>query len=180
MIPFIPNRLILFLSLCALFSSGSVMAAEYAHEITAEEMTFAWTVNGANLDIKLSAKTAGWVAVGFNPSKKMKDANIIIGYVKNYTVVISDEFGSRKTAHREDTHDGGEENVFNKSGSEKKGITTLEFSIPLNSGDIKDTAILLNGETTVILAYGPDVDSFRTRHIFRTSKTVNLSTGANK
>jgi DOMON domain len=178
MIPSIKICLVLFFSLVTLSSTGTVMAAEYAHEITEKKITFAWTVNGENIDIKISAKTTGWVAVGFNPSEKMQDANIIIGYVKKNKVVISDDFGSEANIHKKDTKAGGKNNISNKSGSETGGITTLEFTIPLNSGDPKDRVIIPDGNTTVLLAYGAGRDSFLTKHAIRVSKTVNLSTGA--
>ena len=34
------------------------------------------------------------------------------------------------------------------------------------------------GETVVLLAYGPDRDSFKVKHKFRTAMKVNLATGA--
>lgn len=170
-------RLFILSSLILLVSGQNTIAADYAHEITAKQMTFAWTVNGENLDIKISAKTSGWVAVGFNPTKKMKDANIIIGYVKDGKVVISDEFGTKMTGHAGDDKSGGQDNLSNRAGTEEGGVTTLSFTIPLNSGDPKDGVIVANGDTKVLLAYGGR-DSFRPRHSFRTSKVINLSTGA--
>jgi hypothetical protein len=174
------NSLLFIASLAILCTSGVAMAADYAHELTVKKMTFSWTVNGDMLDIKLSAKTTGWVAVGFNPNKKMQGANIIIGYVKNGKVVINDEFGSGKTSHTGDTKQGGQDNILNKKGSESGGVTTLEFSIPMKSGDSTDTVIDPTANTKVILAYGGSRDSLRTRHTFRTGKTVILATGAIK
>lgn len=170
-------RIFITVSLILVFSGAKAIAADYAHEITAKKMTFAWTINGANVDIKISAKTTGWVAVGFNPTKKMKDANIIIGYVKDGKVVISDEFGSKMTGHSGDGTGGGQDNISNRAGTEESGVTTLSFTIPLNSGDPKDGVIVANGDTKILLAYG-NRDSFRPRHTFRTSRVINLSTGA--
>ena len=155
-------------------------SAEYQHSISAEKMTFDWSVEGDKLAIKLSAPTKGWVAVGFNPSKKMKDANIIIGYVKKGKVKIVDHFGTAATQHKGDKKIGGAENVTVVGGSEEGDVTTIEFTIPLDSGDAKDSAIDPNADTTVILAYGTDRDSFRMKHKFNNSIVVNLSTGATK
>jgi len=155
-------------------------SAEYQHSISAEKMTFDWSVEGDKLAIKLSAPTKGWVAVGFNPSKKMKDANIVIGYVKKGNVKIVDHFGTAATQHKGDKKIGGAENVTVVGGSEEGDVTTIEFTIPLNSGDEKDGVIDPNADTTVILAYGTDRDSFRMKHKFNNSIVVNLSTGATK
>lgn len=171
-------RVLFLLLLMTLSATDPLRAAEYNHELTVKKMTFAWSLNGENIDIKISAKTTGWVAVGFNPSDKMKDANIIIGYVKKGKVVIIDDFGTKKYAHKRDKKLGGQDNILQRSGSESGGITTLEFSIPLNSEDSKDRVIIPDGDTTVLLAYGAGRDSFRAKHKFRAVRTVNLTSGA--
>ncbi len=66
------------------------------------------------------------------------------------------------------------------AGTEKDGVTTIEFTMPLKSADKYDTVFDVNGDTVVLLAYGPDRDSFKTRHKARTALTVNLATGASK
>ena len=163
-----------------LFASLSVSAAEYQHSLDAEKMTFSWSVGSDQLAVKLSAPTTSWVAVGFNPSNKMKDADIIIGYVKNGKVTISDEFGIAATQHKGDSSVGGQDNVTVVGGSEEGDVTVIEFSIPLNSGDKKDHVIDPNGDTVVILAYAEGRDSFRVKHKFATTLTVNLSSGTVK
>jgi hypothetical protein len=110
----------------------------------------------------------------------MKDADIIIGYVKKGKVTISDEFGIAATQHKGDSKVGGQDNVTLVGGSEEGNVTTIEFSIPLNSGDEKDSALDPNGDTVVILAYGEGRDSFRVKHTFAETLTVNLSSGAVK
>lgn len=155
-------------------------SAEYQHSLTVEKMTFDWSIEGDQLAVKLSAPTTGWVAVGFNPSNKMKDANIVIGYVKKGKVKIVDDFGTGASQHKADTKVGGVENVTVVGGSEEGGATTLEFSIPLNSGDEKDGVIDPNADTTVILGYGPERDSFRMKHDFNATFVVNLGSGTKK
>lgn len=158
----------------------SVWAADYQHSLDIEKMNFSWSVSGDHLAIKLSAPTTGWVAVGFNPTNKMKDADIIIGYVKKGEVKILDEFGMAATQHKSDSIIGGTDNVTVVGGTEADGATTIEFTIPLNSGDAKDTVIDPAVDTVVIVGYGPDKDSFRMKHKFRDTLTVNLASGLKK
>lgn len=153
------------------------VAAEYVHTIEASKMKFSWKVDGDNLAGKMSAETDGWVGVGFNPSKKMKDANYVIGYVKEGKVKIVDEFGTTATGHKSDEKLGGTDDVTVVGGSEEGGVTTIEFIIPLKSADKNDGSLDVNGDTVVLLAYGAGRDSFRSKHKFRTSMTINLSTG---
>lgn len=162
------------------FITTSLFASSYDHEVKAKDMTFAWKVDGDTLHAKMSAKTKGWVGVGFNPSKKMKDANFILGYVKDGQAKVVDHFGTKATGHADDTKEGGSEDVTLVGGTEDKGVTVIEFTMPINSGDKMDSALTADGDTILLLSYGPDRDSFKPRHKFKKTMTVNLATGASK
>lgn len=168
--------LLVILSLTFVVSGHS---AAYQHSLTAEKVTFDWSVDGDNLAVKLSAPTEGWVAVGFNPVKRMQGANIILGYVKKGKVKVFDEIGTKPIQHAKDVSQEGKENVTLIGGSEENGTTTIEFTIPLNSGDVHDGVIDPAGDTVVILAYG-ERDSRKMGHKSQATVTVNLSTGATK
>ena len=155
-------------------------AADYQHTLTVDQMNFSWNVNADTLAVRLSAPTTGWVAIGFNPTDMMKDANIIIGYVKDGKVEISDDFASGQTTHIPDDKRGGTSNVTVVGGNETGNTTTLEFTLPLNSGDANDGVINPTADTKIMLAYGPDRDSFKMKHQFAKELTVNLASGAKK
>ena len=161
-------------------SAGQLMAADYQHEVQDKDISFSWSVAGEDLAVKIVAKTDGWVGIGFNPSNKMKDANYVLGYVKDGKAEISDEFGTRDNAHDTDEKLGGTSDVVLVGGSEEGGITTIEFTMPLDSGDSYDRPIQIDGDAVVHLAYGAGRDSFRSKHKYRTSLVVNLATGAVK
>lgn len=161
-------------------AAAPLYAETYDHEVTARGMSFSWTVDGDTLKGKMSAKTRGWVAVGFNPSNKMKDANIVIGYVEDGAGTIADHFGDKVTGHSEDSELGGTSDVTLVGASEENGTTTIEFTMPMASGDEYDGSLTADGDTVLLLAYGPNRDSFRPRHSYRGTKTVNLATGAEK
>jgi len=160
-----------------LASAAQGMAADYDHTVEAEDISFSWKIDGDNLAGKISAKTEGWVGVGFNPSEKMKDADFIVGYVKKDKVTVVDDFGSTSTGHKNDDDNGGTSDVTVVGGTEENGVTTIEFMIPLQSGDAKDSKLEKDGETVLLLAYGAGRDSFLSKHKYRTSMTVNLGTG---
>ena len=161
-----------------LLSASAAPAADYAHQVEAKKMSFAWTVDGDRLAVKLAAETTGWVAIGFNATDAMKGANYILGYVKDGKVTLSDDFGDSPTGHKPDDKLGGTEDVTLIGGSEENGTTTIEFSIPLASADANDGTIAPDGDTVVLLGYGPDRDSFKVKHKYRTTMKVNLATGA--
>ncbi len=135
---------------------------------------FYWRVSGENLDIKIQAPAKGWVAVGFNPTNKMKDANFVIGYVldKDGSVVISDHWGIRIFGHRPDTQFKGKDNIMNPKGVQNDQYTEISCSIPLDSGDPYDGKPL-GGKTKLILAYS-DKDNTTSKHKFVTTGEINI------
>lgn len=168
----------LFISCCFILGiTAQGVASEYDHTVTAEKMTFSWSIQNENLAGKVTAKTESWVGVGFNPTDKMKDANFIVGYVKGKKIKITDDYGQTATGHKSDKKFGGTDDVTLVSATEEKGITTLEFIIPLDSGDKMDKPLDINGDTILLLAYGKKRDSLKENHKFRTSMIINLSTG---
>lgn len=173
-------KAIIMTGFLAALISGPAVADDYAHKITDKKVHFEWTVKGTSIDIRISAPTTGWVGIGFNPSEMMKDANFIVGYVKDGTAEVRDDYGKTNRTHESDTKDGGTDNVTAVSGNEANGTTTLSFTIPLNSGDSKDRPLDVNGDTTVLLAYGSGRDGFKSRHKEHFGLSVNLSTGEYK
>lgn len=118
------------------------------------DIFFQWKTEGTTLLGILQAPTQGWVAVGFDPGRGMEDANIIIGYVKDATASVRDDFGTWFSSHDDDEKLGGTRDVTVLGGSEGDGITTLRFSIPLDSGDSNDKRLIAGNEYTILLAYG--------------------------
>ncbi len=160
-----------------LVSTLSLWAMDYQHNLKAKDMAFSWTVEGDQIHVKLSAKTTGWVGIGFNPESAMSNANIIIGAVKKGKVKIQDHFANKKRGHSSDKKQGGKDHVQKAAGSEENGITTISFSIPLNSGEKFDTPIKADGTDLVMLAYGGGRDNFSGRHPFKSVYKVDLKTG---
>ncbi len=169
---------LLFLAASVLWAGGSQevtpqQAGDGYKVITADELEFRWLVEDETLKVEVTAPTTGWVAVGFDPSRAMKDADFIFGFVKDGELQISDHFGSGAFSHEADTELGGTDDIISASGKEADGSTTMEFTIPLNSGDEYDVDLSTGQEHTVLFAYGPDgADDFSTKHSFRTK--VNL------
>ena len=163
-----------------LLAVPNLWATDYQHTLKVEEMNFSWNLNESTMDIRISAETTGWVGIGFNPEEHMLGANIILGYVKDGKARIEDHYGIQKRAHGPDEKEGGSVNITNPEGWEENGVTTLAFTIPLNSGDKYDPPVKTDGISTLIFAYGGDRDSLKTRHHFRTTWEIDLKTGEGK
>lgn len=137
------------------------------------DMSVECKIDGEQLGITVSAPTEGWIAVGFEPSSMMKDANIIMGAVVDGELVIADHFGTSAFAHQPDTDLGGSSDVTAGEGSEEDGNTTLSFTIPLDSGDPYDRALQKGNNVKVILAYAKR-DGFGVKHSYRSSAEITL------
>lgn len=155
-------------------------AMEYQHKLEVKNMEFSWSIEEDLIHVRLSARTTGWVGIGFDPEKAMQGANIIIGAVKGGKFKVEDHYGTRKRGHDNDEKLGGKNNVINPSGVEEDGVTTIFFSLPLQTDDKYDKIINPEGTSRVMLAYGAGKDSFKTRHPYRTVYEINYSTGETK
>jgi hypothetical protein len=129
----------------ALIIAGAAAYGAFAQSapITAEAngIKVSIVVNGANAEVTVSAPANGWVAVGFNPTTRMKDANFLIGYVKDGVAYARDDFGVGPTGHQEDEKIGGKNDLLSFKGVEADGMTTMTFVIPRDSGDSKDSKL---------------------------------------
>lgn len=173
-------RVLLFLALSVLFTASATTATEYQHTLEVPNMSFAWSLDGDKIHVQLTAKTTGWVGIGFGPEKAMQGANIIIGAVKGDKFKVEDHYGDRKRGHSSDKKLGGTSDVLDPAGSETDGVTTISFSFPLQTQDKYDKPIATDKMIKIMLAYGAGRDSFKARHPFRTVYEINLSTGENK
>ena len=174
------KKRILTLFIFLAFISHLVFSAEEGRqlsngfkEIVDTDIIFQWKVEGNNLHIILSAPTEGWVAVGFNLSRAMKDADFKLVYVDGSTVHMEDHFGTGLFGHKIDTSLDGTSDFNIISGKEEMGSTTVDFTIPLNSRDEKDKILAEGDEVKVLLAYGVR-DNLRQKHKERTSVVIKL------
>jgi hypothetical protein len=133
------------------------------------------TQAGEKLAVELTGPTTGWVAVGFDPSMMMLDANIIIGYVSGGETFIRDDWGWQTTSHRADTLLGGTHDVIIDGGQESEGSTQIRFTIPLDSGDPYDKPLVPGNTYPILMARGPDgADDFTTYHAFYTVAEIEI------
>lgn len=155
-------------------TEAGILEADYS-SLEHQGYSLQWRVNGDMLDVVLSYETTGWISVGFDPSRMMQDANIIIGYVTDGTATVSDQYGTGQTAHQPDTEIGGADSLVNASGVEEKGYTEISFSMPLDSGEDSDRPLEPGSTYTVLLGHGPDgADDFTTYHAGRTSVEIEI------
>lgn len=169
--------LLLILS-CGTDSTGPEEGQSGEKTYTTEGFSFTWQQDPDDSDyllVTLAAPTTGWVAVGFQPTAFMKDANLIIGYVESDTPHLRDDFGTGQFTHASDESLGGTADAVILGGNESEGETVLEFRIPLDSGDAYDAVLSIGDSHTFIFAYGADgADDFTSAHIWAESASFEL------
>ncbi len=167
----------IFIFLILIMSSMLLLAETPYQTVSGAGVTFHYRVSDDSmyLDGIMVANTTGWVAVGFNPTNQMANADIIIGYHENDMTMIRDDWGTSATSHASDESLGGTSNVMNYSSFEEEGNTEIHFMIPLNSGDDKDHIMEIGMTYPIILARGQNgADNFGAYHAAAGFSSINL------
>ena len=68
-----------------------------AGSVSRDGVSLEWEFSEDFVEFTLTAPTTGWVAVGFDASSAMLDADIAIGYVSEGQVFMSDQWGDGYT-----------------------------------------------------------------------------------
>lgn len=132
-----------------------------------------WGSDGASIRVGLRAETEGWVAVAFGPETRMKNADMVFGYVEDGVAVISDQFSTGDYGpHRPDEELGGTTDVVVYGGVESGGFTTIEFERALRTGDEYDKE-LSPGRNEILVAFGPS-DSLDVKHALKGRGEIDL------
>ncbi len=168
-----------FTAAFALAISGTALAVEPQKEVKAGDMTFKWSIEGNKMHATLRAKTTGWIAVGFNPTKGMKDAMYVLGAEKDGKVKVENHFGTSERAHTPYKELDCKETVTNTSGKLDGEYTEISFTIPTDANDKCSKPLAMDKDTKVLLAFGSG-KKFSLGHPFKATMMVNLKTGAHK
>ena len=97
--------------------------------LEAEEFSLQWEHEEAHVTFTLSAPTTGWIALGFTENEDIVDSNLIMMKVDDDLVYAEDQFVTGFGKHPTIQTLGGTSRIFNLDGNEKKGHTTVSFSI---------------------------------------------------
>ncbi|AEV27933.1 DOMON domain protein [Sphaerochaeta pleomorpha str. Grapes] len=160
--------------LLALFACVFVFSG-FSETVIADNWTLSWEFVGSEIEFTLKAPTTGWVSIGFNPSRMMKDAEYVLAYVKDGETVVRQDFGTGMFSHKAVTELGWKQNLRVISGSEEGGNTSIVFTLPLTWGEAYGTKFEKGKTYKILLAYGPsNADNFTSKHRKKESITLTL------
>ena len=154
-------------------ADGVISDNEYSKMQLFGDMEVYSRVDGDKVHLALKAKTEGYVSIGFDPTERMKDADIVLGGVKDGKAVLLDMYSTGVTGpHPPDEQQGGKNDISVFGASKKEGVTIVEFERKLVTGDSKDKPIKI-GDNKIIWAIGetPDLSG---KHVKRGGGVLRL------
>lgn len=154
---------------------GVISAGEYLSEASYANgaLELFWSSDQQHIYIGIRAKTSGWVAMAVQPGSKMKDADMVFGYVEDGEVTILDLYSTGTFGpHPPDTEHGGTDDIIEYGGAEADGYTTIEFKRALATGDAYDLE-LSGGKNQIIWSFGSR-DDLNLKHSNRGYGEIDL------
>lgn len=130
-----------------------------------------WQLDQENevLNMRMESPSAGWVAVGFEPSTRMADAQIIIGgFTDDDVLSVEEHIGTSPTSHEQIE----EVYIEEYAGERNDETTVIEVVVPLD--ETSRYELTAGEEYEVILAYHDESDNFLQRHSQRTSENIEF------
>jgi len=157
---------------------GVISSGEYSKQAVFDNGNYKllWEFEGNKVFMAIVAKTPGWVAVGFNPSTVMANADMVFGLVgdQGTTAQVSDEWSSGIFGpHSPDVSQGGKSDILSFAGKRTGDTVVFEFSRLLNTGDKFDKVIPTSGKFKIIWAYGPSLQ-LTAKHTKAGSATIQM------
>ena len=159
---------------------GRVAPGEYAFNASFEGGHFElhWTMLGDRIQLAISARTTGWLALGLEPTKMMQGADMVIGWWNSTTdFQIVDAYSTGLTGpHPPDTELGGTYDILTYLATQENGTTTLELTRLLDTKDRFDHVIRTDGDMHIIWSTS-DSKEFDQKHSHKGLGVVNFATG---
>lgn len=140
-------------------ADGVVAPGEYAANVDQRTYRLFWSSTETTIRMAIQADTQGWVAVGFQPGRRMKDADIVFGMLVDGSAVVLDCYSTGDFGpHRADVNQGGTDDLLSWAGARTDAMTTFEFERPLETTDVYDVPLQRGASAQLIWAYGTSDD----------------------
>ncbi|OQA16018.1 MAG: DOMON domain protein [Chloroflexi bacterium ADurb.Bin360] len=141
-------------------ADGAIADGEYTDSADFGKIRLWWRHDGEHLYFAMEGDTQGWVSVGIEPTRAMKDADYFFGFVVNGEAKLWDAFGMGTTGptHPADEEIGGANHILEFAGVETGGLTRFELKRLLDTGDVYDKALVPGNSYNIIIAIGDDDD----------------------
>jgi hypothetical protein len=154
-------------------ADGIISVGEYSNSGVYGNYEIHWKSDEQYIYAGMKARTGGHVSIGFQPGSRMKNADMVFGFIENGEVTIHDMFSTGDFGpHPPDTDLGGTFDIAEYGGKEEGGFTTIEFKRALVTDDQYDNP-LSSGVNPIIWSYGSS-DSLTRQHSNRGYGEIEL------
>ena len=157
---------------------GVVDSLEYnaMANLVPDSLTMYYTVDSPRIYIALKSRVPGWLAIGFDPERGMKNADMVILFQeKNGNWVLKDEYSRGIYGpHVEDEKIGGKNDIEDFRVVLSNGYKVVEFVRKLNTGDKYDRVLLPGRKLKVIFAAAKTPDIKRKHDLLKGMKEIIL------
>lgn len=144
-------------------TDGIINESEYLNYKDLKGLEVYWSNDSQNIFMALRAQTEGYISIGIQPGRLMKDADMVYGFVSEGSVSVFDMYSTGNFGpHPPDNELGGKNDIIKFGGSESDGYTIIEFQRLLSTGDDYDIDLSI-GTNKIIWAYGKN-DSIDSHH----------------
>jgi len=151
---------------------------DYNSSFAGGDFIIYWTISSNEIYFGMVGNALGYLSIGFEPTKFMKDADMVVGWVfPNSTVSVIDAYCTGNFGpHPPDVDLGGTTDLLEFNGSENLSSTTIEFRRLLFSGDQYDADLSTTGDISIIWAIS-NSDDFDASHSERGGGVIDLNQG---
>jgi len=155
---------------------GVISEGEYTKNLSLSNGRYVvyWKNDAEYLYMALAGLTNGFVAIGFEPTQAMKDADMVMGWVSNGNATVLDLYSTGVYGpHPPDEDLGGRDDILEFGGAESNNRTVIEFKRRMDTGDRFDKAF--QPEQTVNIIWSMSAtDSLEVRHNIRGVSMIDL------
>ncbi|MEQ9301728.1 MAG: DOMON domain-containing protein [Cyclobacteriaceae bacterium] len=160
------------LILCSLMAGQSDMTSGHG-TIIKQQLQVNWRASDGQVHFDLTAPTAGWVAIGLNSGDELTGTYLIMTRVVEGQAEVVEHKVMSPGVYRPFHELGAETAVSNVHGSERKGNTTVSFSLPeLNASPL--AMPMQEGQSYMLLMAYSISDDFQHHSIMRTSEVIQF------
>lgn len=136
-------------------------------------MTFEWSFNEEQLEIKMTSPGPGWIAFGFNDQDQIKHSHLVMGSANGASQKVEDHYVVDFGDHRDVASLGGQSHIICSNVSDADARTVFTLKLDSKPKDGYHKALEPGSEWYLTLAYSLS-DDFDHHSIKRTSVKVKL------
>ncbi|MDI6851424.1 MAG: DOMON domain-containing protein [bacterium] len=136
-------------------SDGVLEGKEYSYTINLvqDKLVLHYRFDSDYIYFGIEAKSSGWSAIGFEPDKGVRNADIILIFIEDDSLKVLDSYSTGiYCPHRSDKELGGQDDILDFGGRIDSIGYVVEFKRILESKDKFDKSLVKGKEFTLIYA----------------------------